>query len=209
MVEILVLLPSEDLVNCLQVSSTWRQLVSSFRRLWTQRCLDGGLPDYYLCEEVCASPVALFLATRKQRRYIAAYKHKVYPDVRSGEPEGSSFKDVAEHSGTDSADFDGRISVHPRQVVYAGSGILIVVMFGPRKGKEQDGFTSERVGEGSKSSMRMSFTTYKELKQRYQFEYIIVERLKERGAKTEEIRRVALEDKWKWPVIIYSSFCSQ
>lgn len=193
--EILLLLPSEDLVNCLQVSSTWRQLVSSFRSLWTRRCLDYGMPDYYLHEE-SVNPVDLLFATRRQRRYISSSKHTVYPDirnVRSCEFEGSVDEDAAR-----------TCSVHPRQVLHAGSGILVVVMFGQRKGakeKEQASATATNDGESSRSSAYVSFTPYNELKQRYHFEFILVERLNASSGRTEEVCRVVLEDKWKWPVI--------
>ena len=192
--EILVYLTSEELVSCLQVSSAWRHVVSSFRGLWAQQCVDYGLPGYYIQGQTADSLVPLFLAARRQRNYIATRKHKVYPDVRNavaGKGDGSCITVRG---------------VQARQVVYAGNGILVVVAFSLREGQVQATWATSypETGEGSfsgVSSIGASFIPYKELKQRYKFEYLLIERLNKNGGKAEELCRVALEDKWKWPVV--------
>ena len=181
---ILSLLPSEDLVHCLHVSRTWRELVSSFSYLWVRHCVRFGVPDYYVGEE--ANLVDLFLAARRQRRYIAGNKHLVYADVRRVSPAGGASVGEAQPS-----------ALHPRQILYAGSGVIVVVLFKSREGAQQKVSGSEEAGAGSKIQ---GFKSYRELKQQYQFAYIQVERLKAAGG-TEEICRVKLEDKWKWPVL--------
>ena len=196
---ILIFLPSEDLVSCLQVSSKWRQLVSSFGWLWTRRCLDYGLPDYLVDSEPSVDPVALFLAARRQRCYVTLSKHKIFPDIRS-----MPKRELERSSNSEALDEEqaavNTISVHPRQVHSAGNGILVVVMFGPRQGA---GTTTGSFGVTSRLSTRAgSFTPYSELKQRYQFEFILIERLNTSSGRTEEVCRIGLEDKWKWPVII-------
>ena len=190
--EILAYLISEELVNCLHVSSAWRHVVSSFRGLWTRRCLEYGLPEYYLQAD---DLVALFLSARRQIHCISVCKHKVFPNVRSSVVDGAS-----------GAAYDG---VNPRQILHADNGILIIVMFGPRdrEVQEQADATTEKDGGGfyKVSEAGLPLTPYKELKQRYQFEYILIERLNATTGRVEELCRVALEDKWKWPVVTHAT----
>ena len=125
------------------------------------------MPDNILKHE--KNVVSLFLSARRQRHYIAACKHRVIPGLRGGEQEGA----LGENGGR----------VHGRQVVYAGHGVLVVVMFSLRKGQEQAATVSGQGGGGVRagglSGFGALFTPYNELKQRYQFEYILIETLNE------------------------------
>ena len=73
---ILSYLDSEDAVHCLAVNKSWREVVGSQDGFWKKTCVQFGLPDHLIEEHIqrkkcCASPVALFLAARKQRLYIS------------------------------------------------------------------------------------------------------------------------------------------
>ena len=73
---ILSYLDSEDAVHCLTVNKSWREVVGSRDAYWKKACVQFGLPGHLIEEHIqhkkcCASPVALFLAARKQRLYIS------------------------------------------------------------------------------------------------------------------------------------------
>ena len=187
--EILTLLSSEDVVNCLHVSRTWRGLIASFRSLWTRSCLDYGLPNYhYHLHEEVVDPVELYLAARRQRRHIAASKHRVYADIRPA--------DLRDEDGY------GAALERSHQILYAGSGIVVAMLFRRREvaTEKETGPTADS-GGASSGGNPLQFTTYNTLKQRYEFGYILIERLNATTGCTEEICRVALEDKWKWPIL--------
>lgn len=146
--------------------------------LWLRQCLEYGLPDYLIQDE---DPVSLFLAARRQRHYIAGCKYKIIPDPNS--------------------DLEVASCTHSRQVVYAGNGVVVNVMFSPRKSCEEASNVPGR-GEGSINNLGgTSFTPYNELKQLYQFEYLLIEHYNMATGGREELARVALEDKWRFPVI--------
>ena len=167
-------LSSEELISCLHVSSSWREVVSSFRGLWARRCVHDGLPDPLLQNE---DPLISFLSARRQRNYLKACKHRVYQDVRK-----------SDSSATED-------SLLPLQVVYAGNGVVVTALFRDRQKTPQAPAAPGRLGTGA------SFTPYKELKQRFQFECILIDRLSETSVGSTEMVRVGLEDKWKWPVL--------
>ena len=169
-------LPSEDLVNCLHVSSDWRRVVGSFRGLWGRRCRDYGLPDRILQDD----PLASFLSARRQRNCVRACKHSVFEDLR-----GSGGSSEVAAGG----------SLRPHQVVYAGNGVVVTAMFRAREGAQQTPSGPGLFGGGG------AFTPYNELKHRYQFECILIERLDETGVGKTELCRDQLEDKWKWPIL--------
>ena len=69
-------LDGEDGVRCLAVSRLWRKVVGSQDGYWKKACVQFGLPEDLIEEHIqhkkcCASPVALFLAARRQRLYIS------------------------------------------------------------------------------------------------------------------------------------------
>ena len=69
-------LDDEDAVHCLAVSKSWREVVGSRDGYWKKSCVQFGLPEdlieeHILHKKCCASPVALFLAARRQRLYIS------------------------------------------------------------------------------------------------------------------------------------------
>ena len=69
-------LDGEDAVRCLAVSRLWRKVVGSQDGYWKKVCVQFGLPEDLIEEHIqhkkcCASPVALFLAARRQRLYIS------------------------------------------------------------------------------------------------------------------------------------------
>ena len=69
-------LDGEDGVRCLAVSRLWRKVVGSQDGYWKKACVQFGLPEDLIEEHIqhkkcCASPVALFLAARRQRFYIS------------------------------------------------------------------------------------------------------------------------------------------
>ena len=183
---VLVYLTSEELVSGFQVCSSWRRVVGSFRGLWTRRCQDCGVPEHSL--RVDDDPVHVFLSARRQRNYIRACKHTMCHDVRI---RVSDERRSDEDGGT------------PHQVVYAGHGVVVAVMFRYRLKendvKQQESHAAERGAAGLSGAT--NFTPYNELKQRYEFGYLLIQRLKQSGVGCMESCRVELEDKWKWPVV--------
>ena len=83
-VNILSYLDSEDAVRCLAVSNMWREIVSAQDTYWKKACVRFGLLEYLVEEhkKCYTSPVALFLAARKQRLYISGSKGVFSPLVR-------------------------------------------------------------------------------------------------------------------------------
>ena len=58
---------------CLQVCRQWRERVSSFDSFWRRKCLQYGLPDYYVQEEEEereTTPMELLRFTHRQKRCI-------------------------------------------------------------------------------------------------------------------------------------------
>ena len=178
-------LTSEDLISCLQVCSSWRRVVSGFRGLWTRRCrTDYGIPDHCLLED--EDPVAVFLAARRQRNCVRACKHRVYRDIR----------------GSGGVERDDAATTQPHQVVYAGHGVVVSVMFRQKESEtQQESQATDRDHRATSALTGAHFTPYKVLKQRYQFGYLLIERLSETGPGSTESCRVELEEKWKWPVV--------
>ena len=183
---ILGLLPPEDLVRCLHVSRTWRELAGSFRHLWVRHCVEFGVPDYRVRED--GHPLRLFLAARRQRNYIARCTHRSYTDVRS--------RGVA--SGNAHAVHPADSQHHPSQVLHAGHGVIVAVLFGPRAGAQEHSSSGASPETGSTT---WGFLPYRELKKLYKFVCIQIERLNDVEGKTEMLCRVKLEEKWIWPVI--------
>ena len=73
---ILSYLDGEDAVHCLAVNKSWREVVGSRDTYWKKACVQFGLPEdlieeHILHKKCCASPVALFVAARRQRLYIS------------------------------------------------------------------------------------------------------------------------------------------
>ena len=69
-------LDSEDAVHCLAVSKLWREVVGSQDGFWKKACVEFGLSEDLIEDQIqhkkcCASPVALFLAARRQRLYVS------------------------------------------------------------------------------------------------------------------------------------------
>lgn len=72
-VNILFYLDSEDAVRCLAVNHLWREIVGAQDTYWKKACIRFGLPGYLIEDHknCCTSPVAFFLAARKQRLYVS------------------------------------------------------------------------------------------------------------------------------------------
>ena len=73
---ILSYLDGEDAVHCLAVNKSWKEVVGSRDTYWKKACVQFGLPEdlieeHILHKKCCASPVALFVAARRQRLYIS------------------------------------------------------------------------------------------------------------------------------------------
>ena len=69
-------LDSKDAVHCLAVGKLWREVVGSQDGFWKKACVEFGLSedlieDHIQHKKCCASPVALFLAARRQRLYVS------------------------------------------------------------------------------------------------------------------------------------------
>ena len=175
---------SEELVSCLQVCSGWRRVVGGLSGLWMRRCRDFGVPEHSLGGEH-DDPVSIFLSARRQKNYLRACKHKVYEDIRS-------------RGGCAKVSSDEDVAPRPHQVIYAGQGIVVAVMFRPR---EKDYQQVSQGRENAGLSGAGNFTPYNELKARYQFAYLLIERLNKTGVGSTECCQVELEEKWKWPVV--------
>ena len=183
---ILGLLPPEDLVRCLHVNRTWRGLAGSFRHLWVRHCLEFGVPDYRVRED--GHPLRLFLAARRQRNYVARCTHRSHADVRArsfapGNADAVHLADGEHRAG---------------QVLHAGHGIIVAVLFKPRVGAKESFSSGASTETGSTT---WGFLPYRELKKLYKFFCIQIERLNATDGKTEVLCRVKLEEKWTWPVI--------
>ena len=135
---ILSYLDSEDAVRCLAVNKSWREAVGSQESYWKKVCVQFGLPEDLIEEHIqrkrcCASPVALFLAARRQRLYISRSSGVFSRLKRDGE------YSIAKREPSNTGDEKGlatptkrksqRQYQAPCMTTYMGSGHIVEVVY--------------------------------------------------------------------------------
>lgn len=129
---VLSYLDSEDAVCCLAVSKSWRETVGALDTYWKKACTQLGLPNYLieehvLCKKCCTSPVALFLAARKQRLYISQ-SYGVFS--RLERKKGEYSENVTMESMKTKRDANARLWNPPHRTQSMGHGYILEVVYG-------------------------------------------------------------------------------